>query len=84
MLSPIFMADSKIAFGYNFAAPLNTLVVLIFVCINFRGFGGFCPKSQKFVPAKYLILLKPRKFIPAKKIEKNPPKSLGIIHPCDK
>ena len=33
---------------------------------NFRGFGGFCTKSRKFVPAKCLDLSKPRKLIPAR------------------
>ena len=60
-----------------------TLVVLVFAGIIFRTFHGFCPKSLKFVPAKYSTLLKPRKLIPAKKTEKNP-EFLGIFHPCDK
>ena len=47
-------------------------MVLIFAGINFRAFRSFCPKSPKFVPTKYSILLKPRKLIPAKKIEKSP------------
>ena len=51
---------------------LYTLVVLIFGGINFHAFRGFCPKSRNFVPAKYSILLKPRKLIPAKKIENIP------------
>ena len=37
---------------------------------NFRAFRSFCPKSRKFVPTNYSISLKPRKLIPAKKIEK--------------
>ena len=60
-----------------------TLVVLVFAGIIFRAFRGFCPKSLKFVPAKYSTLLKPRKLIPAKRTEKNP-EFLGIFHPCDK
>ena len=44
----------------------------MFAGINFRAFRGFCPKLRKFVPGKYSILLKPRKLIPAKKMEKTP------------
>ena len=52
--------------------------IIIYLSIsNFRRyylsrFRGFCSKSRKFVPVKYSVLLKPRKLIPAKKIEKNP------------
>ena len=50
---------------------------------NFRAFCGFCLKSRKFLPAKYSLLLKPQKLIPAKKIEKNP-EFRGVSYPCDK
>ena len=45
---------------------LHTLRVEIFAGINFRAFRGFSHKSRKFVPAKNLNLLNPRKLITAK------------------
>ena len=51
---------------------LPYLVVIIFAGINFHAFHSFYTKLEKFVPAKYSILLKLKKLIPAKITEKNP------------
>ena len=51
---------------------LPYLVVIIFAGINFHAFHSFYTKLQKFVPAKYSILLKLKKLIPAKITEKKP------------
>ena len=75
---PLFRTFSRF-----FNVMVATLVLLISAGINFCVFRGFCPKSRKFVPVKYSVLLKPRKLIPAKKLKKTP-EFLGIFHPCDK